>query len=142
VLSLSINTACLNTRKEPPARVLKAAASREGLENKSDEVATAERQFHRLRNRLHLSVGDECFQRLEEHAGENLRRALQVRIDFDDDRAGLLGVGYIIGPRIGSIMCAGGVLAYLCSSSDQILRRKLIGDSRARRDADQSNDTG
>ena len=25
----------------------------------------------------------------------------------------LLGVGYIIGPRIGSIMCAGGVLAYL-----------------------------
>src|SRR4030095_14291605 len=26
---------------------------------------------------------------------------------------GLLGVGYIIGPRIASIMCAGGVLAYL-----------------------------
>jgi len=25
----------------------------------------------------------------------------------------LLGVGYIIGPRIGSVMCAGGVLAYL-----------------------------
>src|SRR4029453_7942747 len=25
----------------------------------------------------------------------------------------LLGVGYIIGPRIASIMCAGGVLAYL-----------------------------
>src|SRR5205807_7849105 len=25
----------------------------------------------------------------------------------------LLGVGYIIGPRVGSIMCAGGVLAYL-----------------------------
>src|SRR2546430_2679905 len=25
----------------------------------------------------------------------------------------LLGVGYIIGPRIGSIMCAGGVLSYL-----------------------------
>src|SRR5207248_4663296 len=25
----------------------------------------------------------------------------------------LLGVGYIIGPRIGAIMCAGGVLAYL-----------------------------
>src|SRR5260370_40068919 len=25
----------------------------------------------------------------------------------------LLGVGYIIGPRIGSIMCAGGGLAYL-----------------------------
>src|SRR6202030_2404782 len=24
-----------------------------------------------------------------------------------------LGVGYIIGPRIGSIMCAGGVLSYL-----------------------------
>ena len=25
----------------------------------------------------------------------------------------LLGVGYIIGPRIASVMCAGGVLAYL-----------------------------
>ena len=25
----------------------------------------------------------------------------------------LLGVGYIIGPRVASVMCAGGVLAYL-----------------------------
>lgn len=37
----------------------------------------------------------------------------------------LLGVGYIIGPRIGSIMCAGGVLAYLVL----IPLIKFFGDS-------------
>ena len=37
----------------------------------------------------------------------------------------LLGVGYIIGPRIASIMCAGGVLAYLVLiPADQVLRRR------------------
>ena len=39
----------------------------------------------------------------------------------------LLGVGYIIGPRIASIMCAGGVLAYLVL----IPMIKLFGDSLA-----------
>ena len=40
----------------------------------------------------------------------------------------LLGVGYIIGPRIASIMCAGGVhLLFAAHSAHQILRRRLGG---------------
>ena len=41
----------------------------------------------------------------------------------------LLGVGYIIGPRIASIMCAGGVLAYLVL----IPAIKFFGDGLDRR---------
>ena len=37
-------------------------------------------------------------------------KAGSVSVDISPE---LMGVGYIIGPRIGSIMCAGGVLAYL-----------------------------
>ena len=40
----------------------------------------------------------------------------------------LLGVGYIIGPRIASIMCAGGVLSYLVL----IPLIKYFGDGLAR----------
>ncbi len=44
----------------------------------------------------------------------------------------LLGVGYIIGPRIGSIMCAGGVLSYLAAHpDDQVLRRRPDHAARA-----------
>ncbi len=44
----------------------------------------------------------------------------------------LLGVGYIIGPRIASIMCAGGVLSYLVlDPGDQVLRRSRRGDGAA-----------
>ncbi|MCK7473106.1 MAG: hypothetical protein MZV49_05545 [Rhodopseudomonas palustris] len=53
----------------------------------------------------------------------------------------LLGVGYIIGPRIASIMCAGGVLAYLVL----IPLIKFFGDAlsaaaRARHQLDQRNE--
>jgi len=49
---------------------------------------------------------------LQEHAREGVR-VLQGRFDLGRDLAELIGVGYIIGPRIAGIMCAGGVLAYL-----------------------------
>ena len=49
---------------------------------------------------------------MEGHAGEYSVRRLKGD-NLGNDRATLLGVGYIIGPRIASIMRAGGVLSYL-----------------------------
>ncbi len=45
---------------------------------------------------------------------KGFRRAVQRSVDFcRRSNPALLGVGYIIGPRIASLMCAGGVIAYL-----------------------------
>jgi putative OPT family oligopeptide transporter len=54
----------------------------------------------------------------------------------------LLGVGYIIGPRIASIMCAGGVLAYLVDSRDQVLRRRYDDSPASGHCADRSDGAG
>ena len=115
------------------------------LENKSVTKSATRRKdnFHRLRNRLHLSVGDECFQCLEEHAGENLRRAIQGRIDLDDDRAGIVrrGLHHRAADRFHHVRRRRARLSR-AHPGDQIFRRKLIDHSRAGHDADQSNDTG
>src|SRR5438094_5417559 len=97
------------------AEVLKAAASREGLENKSDvKSATvgkiiftgygigliyqaAMNEFNAWKNTPEKIFGAPF-------------KAGSISMTIEP---ALLGVGYIIGPRIGSIMCAGGVLAYL-----------------------------
>ncbi len=50
---------------------------------------------------------------MEGYPGKDLCRAAEGRVGPVDISPELLGVGYIIGPRIGSIMCAGGVLSYL-----------------------------
>ncbi len=96
------------------AEVLKAAASREGLENKSDEVATGGKTIF-----TGFGIG---FIYQSAMNAFNAWKNTPEKIFGAPFKAGsismtiepaLLGVGYIIGPRIGSIMCAGGVLAYL-----------------------------
>src|SRR5258708_7048032 len=54
--------------------------------------------------KLKYPEGTACAEVLKAGASEASRKAASPE---------LLGVGYIIGPRIASIMCAGGVLAYL-----------------------------
>jgi len=96
------------------AEVLKAAASREGLENKSDEAATGGKTIF-----TGFGIG---FIYQSAMNAFNAWKNTPEKIFGAPFKAGsismtiepaLLGVGYIIGPRIGSIMCAGGVLAYL-----------------------------
>lgn len=94
------------------AEVLKAAASREGVEN--DEVATGGKTIF-----TGFGIG---FVYQAAMAAFKTWKDTPEKIFGTPFKAGsismtidpvLLGVGYVIGPRIGSIMCAGGVLAYL-----------------------------
>ena len=94
------------------AEVLKAAASREGIE--SDEAATGGKTIF-----TGFGIG---FLYQSAMAAFKAWKDTPEKIFGAPFKAGsismtvdpvLLGVGYVIGPRIGSIMCAGGVLAYL-----------------------------
>ena len=94
------------------AEVLKAAASREGIEN--DEAVTGGKTIF-----TGFGVG---FVYQAAMAAFKSWKDTPEKIFGAPFKAGsiamavdpvLLGVGYVIGPRIGSIMCAGGVLAYL-----------------------------
>src|SRR5438034_7968729 len=97
------------------AEVLKAAASKESIENKSDdEAATGGKTiftgfgvgfiYQAVMNAFN------AWKNTPEKIFGAPFKAGSISITIEP---ALLGVGYIIGPRIGSIMCAGGVLAYL-----------------------------
>ncbi len=99
------------------AEVLKAAASREGLAETGkveDEAASGGRTIF-----TGFGIG---FLYQAAMGGFKLWKDSPEKVFGTPFKAGsisatiepaLLGVGYIIGPRIASIMCAGGVLAYL-----------------------------
>ncbi len=99
------------------AEVLKAAASREGLEDTGkveDEAASGGRTIF-----TGFGIG---FLYQAAMGGFKMWKDSPEKVFGTPFKAGsisatiepaLLGVGYIIGPRIASIMCAGGVLAYL-----------------------------
>ncbi len=94
------------------AEVLKAAASREGIEN--DEAATGGKTiFTGFGIGFLYQAAMEAFKSWKDTPQKIFGapfKAGSISIAIDPV---LLGVGYVIGPRIGSIMCAGGVLAYL-----------------------------
>ena len=94
------------------AEVLKAAASREGIEN--DEAATGGKTiFTGFGIGFLYQAAMEAFKTWKDTPQKIFGapfKAGSISIAIDPV---LLGVGYVIGPRIGSIMCAGGVLAYL-----------------------------
>ena len=98
------------------AEVLKAAASREGIETQSDddEAASGGKTIF-----AGFGIG---FLYQAAMGGFRAWKDTPEKVFGAPFKAGsisatiepaLLGVGYIIGPRIASIMCAGGVLAYL-----------------------------
>jgi putative OPT family oligopeptide transporter len=108
------------------AEVLKAGASRESREAASE---SAKREMEALGGATTsaktiftgLGIGL-IYKTLMDPQGFRLWKSTPERIFGPPFTAGsisadispeLLGVGYIIGPRIASIMCAGGVLAYL-----------------------------
>src|SRR6266516_3587073 len=97
------------------AEVLKAAASREGLENKSDdEAATGGKTiFTGFGIGFIYQAAMNAFNAWKNTPEKIFGAPFKAGSISITIEPALLGVGYIIGPRIGSIMCAGGVLAYL-----------------------------
>src|SRR6266853_1214446 len=96
------------------AEVLKAAASREGLENKSDEIATGGKTiFTGFGIGFIYQAAMNAFNAWKNTPEKIFGAPFKSGSISMTIEPALLGVGYIIGPRIGSIMCAGGVLAYL-----------------------------
>ena len=97
------------------AEVLKAAASREGIEEKrADEAVTGGRTIFTgfglgFLYQAAMNAFDAWKNTPEKIFGAPFKAgSISMTIE-----PALLGVGYIIGPRIASIMCAGGVLSYL-----------------------------
>ena len=81
--------------------------------------------LHRVRHRPRLQDADGALQGVEGHPEKIFGAPLKAGSMSAEISPELLGVGYIIGPRIASIMCAGGVLAYLVLiPADQVLRRR------------------
>ena len=121
------------------AEVLKAAASREGIETEEacaeDEAASGGKTIF-----TGFGIGFLYYRRRWSafKAGRNVRRRFSARLSRparsrSRSNPALFGVGYIIGPRIASIMCAGGVLAYLVLiPAIKFFGEGAAGDSRAR----------
>ncbi len=98
------------------AEVLKAAASREGMETvqNSDEAATGGKTiFSGFGLGFIYYAAMEAFYAWKDTPQKVFGAPFQAGSVAAEINPALLGVGYIIGPRISSIMCAGGVLAYL-----------------------------
>ncbi len=98
------------------AEVLKAAASREGIENEGavEEMAGGGITiFSGFGLGFIYYTAMEAFKAWKEVPEKVFGAPFKAGSISLELNPALLGVGYIIGPRIASIMCGGGVLAYL-----------------------------
>jgi putative OPT family oligopeptide transporter len=97
------------------AEVLKATASREGLETKADDEAVTGGKtiFTGFGIGFLYQSAMNAFLAWKNSPEKIFGAPFKSASISMTVEPALLGVGYIIGPRIGSIMCAGGVLAYL-----------------------------
>ena len=98
------------------AEVLKAAASREGIESEqggADEAGGGITIFSGFGLGFIYYTAMEAFRAWKEVPEKIFGAPFKVGSIAVELNPALLGVGYIIGPRIASIMCGGGVLAYL-----------------------------
>ena len=105
------------------AEVLKAGASDESraaaMEMRAKQAAVDQgsvgRQddHRRLRQSAFFITASRRFQNLEGVSDQSFGRPFEAGSVSIENNPALLGVGYIIGPRIASIMVGGGVLSYL-----------------------------
>ena len=98
------------------AEVLKAAASREGIETKEaseENTAGGKTIFSGFGLGFIYYTAMEAFKAWKEVPAKVFGAPFKSGSISLELNPALLGVGYIIGPRIASIMCGGGVLAYL-----------------------------
>ena len=98
------------------AEVLKAAASREGIEKEEtddDKAGGGLTIFSGFGLGFIYYTAMEAFKAWKEVPEKVFGAPFKSGSIALELNPALLGVGYIIGPRIASIMCGGGVLAYL-----------------------------
>ena len=95
------------------AEVLKAAASHEGVEKKQEIAAGGRTIFSGFGIGFLYQAAMNAFDAWKNTPEKIFGAPFKSGSISMTIEPALLGVGYIIGPRIGSIMCAGGVLAYL-----------------------------
>ena len=99
------------------AEVLKAAASREGLEEtravEDEAVSGGKTIFSGFGIGFLYQAAMGAFRMWKDTPEKVFGAPFKAGSISATIEPALLGVGYIIGPRIASIMCAGGVLAYL-----------------------------
>jgi putative OPT family oligopeptide transporter len=102
------------------AEVLKAAASREGLEgeggksrSKAEAASGGKTIFTGFGVGFLYQAAMGAFKMWKDTPEKIFGAPFKAGSIAAEISPALLGVGYIIGPRIASIMCAGGVLAYL-----------------------------
>ncbi|MGH7937434.1 MAG: OPT family oligopeptide transporter, partial [Chthoniobacterales bacterium] len=98
------------------AEVLKAAASREGIEDQKaadEEAGGGLTIFSGFGLGFVYYTAMEAFKAWKEVPEKIFGAPFRAGSISMELNPALLGVGYIIGPRIASIMCGGGVLAYL-----------------------------
>jgi putative OPT family oligopeptide transporter len=98
------------------AEVLKAAASREGIEGEeaAGEVAGGGKTiFSGFALGFFYYTAMQAFKAWKEIPEKVFGAPFKAGSIALELNPALLGVGYVIGPRIASIMCGGGVLAYL-----------------------------
>ena len=131
-------TACAEVLKAGASAESRAAASPAAQAEQAKLGGRHERKddLHRLRIRASLQDGDgripERGRKSRKRFSARRSRTARSRSEISPE---LLGVGYIIGPRIASIMCAGGVLAYLVLiPMIKLLRRRPHRAARARDD--------
>jgi uncharacterized oligopeptide transporter (OPT) family protein len=105
------------------AEVLKAGASRESLDAAHTDAASARVADEATAGGKTIIAGfgigfiyyalQQIFKTWKEYPTKEFRRPFEGGSVSIENNPALLGVGYIIGPRISSIMMAGGVLSYL-----------------------------
>src|ERR1051326_7484287 len=109
-------TACAEVLKAGASEESRAAAL-EGADNAmaaSDEAATGGKTIISGFGIGFLYYGiEQIFRTWKEYPGKIFGKPFEGGSISIENNPALLGVGYIIGPRIASIMVAGGVLAYL-----------------------------
>lgn len=105
------------------AEVLKAGASEESRAAASQAAASASEEAASRQGGKIISIGFvmgfafnslmQIFKAWKEYPTKVFGKPFESASVSLENNPALLGVGYIIGPRIASIMCAGGVLSYL-----------------------------
>lgn len=107
-------TACAEVLKAGASEESRAAAKQGGDTRVVDQAATGGKTIISGFGLGFLYYGvEQIFKTWKEYPGKVFGRPFEGGSVAIENNPALLGVGYIIGPRIASIMVAGGVLAYL-----------------------------
>ena len=141
ILKYPEGTACAEVLKAGASAESRAAARRRRSASRRCSAApatSADDDLHRLRRRARLQGAEVAFNGWKDMPEKIFGAAVRRRLGRREISPELLGVGYIIGPRIASIMAPAACSSYLLLIPlDQVLRRRTDAAARAGHHADQ-----